>query len=104
MSFEILSERLRALQESNAQLKELNDRLANIKFQPGSVPLDDDEDNVKTELTAEIHQTIKDQEEDLEVLKDDVADLESGARGSEQGQLNAGLQRNVNRAVQELKW
>jgi len=103
MSFEGISERLRALQESNAQLKDLIKRLATIKFQPGSVPLDNDEDNVKTELTSEIHQTIKDQEEDFEVLQADISDLESGPHGSDLEQHKSGLERGVKKAVQELK-
>jgi protein transport protein SEC20 len=103
MSFEKISERLRTLQESNSQLKDLIDRLAAIRFQPGSLPLDNDENNVKTELTSEIHQTIKDQEEDLEILHADVSDLEAGPRGSELEQEKLGLERGVKRAIQELK-
>jgi len=70
MSFQTLSERLTALQESNAQLKELIERLATIKFQPGSIPLYNEEGNVITELTSEIQQTLKDQDEDLELLQE----------------------------------
>jgi protein transport protein SEC20 len=103
MSFQIVSERLKALQESNALLKELIDRLANLKFQPGSVPLDDDENNVKVELTSEIHQLIKDQDEDLAILQEDVTDIEVGRLGGELEQQKVLLDSGVKKAREELK-
>lgn len=103
MSFEIVSERLKALQESNAQLKGLIDRLADLKFQPGSIPLDTEEDNAKSELTAEIHQIIKDQEEDLIILQEDVTDLDFGRSDGELQQQKASLDRGVKTATQELR-
>jgi protein transport protein SEC20 len=103
MSFQIVSERLKALQESNALLKELIDRLANLKFQPGSVPLDDDENNVKVELTSEIHQLIKDQDEDLAILQEDVTDVEVGRSGGELEQQKVLLDSGVKKAREELK-
>lgn len=103
MSFQTLSERLTALQESNAQLQELIDRLATIKFQPGSIPLDNEEGNVMTELSSEIQQTLKDQDEDLELLQEDVHDLDSGRKGSELDLQKDKLDQAVKRAVKELK-
>jgi protein transport protein SEC20 len=103
MTFQTLSERLTALQESNAQLQELIDRLATIKFQPGSIPLDNEEGNVMTELSSEIQQTLKDQNEDLELLQEDVYDLDSGRKGSELDLQKDKLDQAVKRAVKELK-
>jgi protein transport protein SEC20 len=103
MSFQIVSERLKVLQESNLQLKDLIDRLANLKFQPGSIPLDEEEDNVKVELTAEIQQIIKDQEEDLTILQEDVIDLDFGRSDRESQQQKALLDRAVKKAIEELK-
>lgn len=103
MSFEIVSERLKTLQESNVQLKDLIDRLANLKFQPGSIPLDEDEENARAELTAEIHQIIKDQEEDLDTLQEDVIDLDFGRSDGETLQQKALLDRAVKKALEELK-
>ncbi|CAG8971628.1 hypothetical protein HYALB_00008022 [Hymenoscyphus albidus] len=103
MSFESVSERLTALQNTNAQLKELIERLATLKFQPGSVPLDNDDDNVMAELTADIHQTLKEQEEDFEVLQEDVLDLNPGRAGSELELQKEGLDSAVKRAIKELK-
>ena len=103
MSFQTLSERLIALQESNAQLQELIDRLTTIKFQPGSIPLDNEEGNVMTELSSEIQQTLNDQSEDLELLHEDVYDLDSGRKGSELDLQKDKLDQAVKRAVKELK-
>jgi hypothetical protein len=103
MSFQALSEKLATLQESNAQLKDLIDRLATIKFQPGSIPLDNEEGNVIAELTAEIQQTIRDQDDDFKLLQEEVKDLESGRPGSELELQKSGLEYTVERAIKELK-
>lgn len=103
MSFQSVSERLSALQESNQQLKTLIERLATIKFQPGSVPVDNEEDNVISELTSEIHQMLKDQDEDFELLQEEALDLDTGRRGSELEQQKETLIAVIKRAIKELK-
>lgn len=103
MSFQSVSDQLAILQDSNAQLKDLIERLGNLKFQPGSVPLDDDEENVITELATEIQQTLRDQEEDFEGLKEDVLDLQDGGPGSESADRKRDLDVTVRRAMKELK-
>jgi protein transport protein SEC20 len=103
MSFEAVSDQLNILKEANVQLKDLIDRLANINFQPGSVPLDDDDENVATELTSEIHQTIKDQDEDFELLLEEVRDLDAGRENSELAHQKEELLSNVTRSISELK-
>lgn len=102
MSFQIVSERLAILQESNAQLKELINRLANIKFQPGSVPLGEEDDNVNAELAGEIQQTIKDQDEELKILQEDVIELPPARQGTELDLQKNTLDRGVKRASEEL--
>ncbi|KAK3906797.1 hypothetical protein C8A05DRAFT_29343 [Staphylotrichum tortipilum] len=83
-SFESLQERLAALHETTSQLRDLIDRLAHIQFQPGSVPLSaTDEDNVAAELSAEISQVLRDEEEDLELLQEEIIDLRAGRPGSD---------------------
>ena len=84
-------------------MKDLINRLATIKFQPGSIPLDDEEGNVITELTAEIQQTVRDQDDDFKVLREEVKDIPSGREGSELEQQKAGLEYAVERAIRELK-
>lgn len=104
MSFQIISERLKALQESNTQLKELINRLAGINFQPGSIPLgDNDDDNVMQELAAEIHQLIREEDEDFELLNEEVEELDGGKSGSEMEQQKVELRGGVMRGRRELK-
>ena len=79
--FKDLQDRLAALHDATGQLRELIDRLASFNFQPGSLPLttgdgDGDEDeNVVSELGTEINQILREQEEDLELLREEVADV-----------------------------
>jgi protein transport protein SEC20 len=103
MSLQALQERLTTLQNTNKQVEELIHRLANIKFQPGSIPLDDEDGNVSAELSSEIHQTLKEQAEDLELLDQEVQDLPSGRPGSDREKDKAELSTRVTRAGQELK-
>jgi len=103
MSLQALQERLTALQNTNKQVEELIHRLANIKFQPGSIPLDDEDGDVSAELSSEIHQTLKEQAEDLELLDQEVQDLPSGRPGSDRENDKAELSTRVTRASQELK-
>ncbi|KAK4240920.1 hypothetical protein C8A03DRAFT_12770 [Achaetomium macrosporum] len=103
-AFESLQERLAALQETTGQLRELIDRLANIKFQPGSVPLStSDEDNVATELATEISQILREEEEDLELLQEEIIDLRSGRPGSEAEHRKTRLKEGAHRLQTELK-
>ncbi|KAM5355830.1 hypothetical protein ACJ41O_002476 [Fusarium nematophilum] len=98
MSFESLQERLTALQETTAQLKELIHRLATLKFQPGSVPLaTDEESSVCGELSAEITSTLRDGEEEHELLQEEVEFV----RGAEHDK--ARLKEGVDKIRKELE-
>ncbi|KAI0111522.1 Sec20-domain-containing protein [Daldinia grandis] len=80
--FTDLQDRLALLQDATNQLKVLIDRLANFKFQPGSVPLDaSDDDNVGSELSSEINQILREQEEELELLHEEIIDIRLGKSG-----------------------
>ena len=103
MSFQILSERLATLQESNKRLQELIDRLRSINFQPGSIPLENEGDNVISELSAEIQQTIRAQDEDFELLQEEASALDSGRPGCELEEQKAGLEQVIGRAIAELR-
>ncbi|KAL1844274.1 hypothetical protein VTJ49DRAFT_2331 [Mycothermus thermophilus] len=113
-TFESLHERLSTLQETASQLRELIDRLANLRFEPGSVPLPadgtDSSDNVATELSAEIAQTLRDEEDDLELLREEVADLPPARPGSDAEQRKtrlrdaaATLQADLNRCRTDFR-
>ncbi|KAK5628226.1 hypothetical protein RRF57_003941 [Xylaria bambusicola] len=81
--FTDLQDRLNVLQDATSQLEELIQRLANFNFQPGSVPLGAaEDDNVGTELSSEINQVLREQEEDLELLQEEIIDIHPGRSGS----------------------
>ncbi|TGO34937.1 hypothetical protein BHYA_0176g00190 [Botrytis hyacinthi] len=103
MSFETLSERLAALQESNRQARELIERLATIKFEPGSIALDGDDDNVLLELSAEIAQVLKEQDEDFERLQEDVLSMPTGGPNSELGRQRKMLDEAVEKNIKEVE-
>ncbi len=104
MSFEALQERLAALQDTTSQLKELIDRLATLKFEPGSLPLSsDDDNNIATELSGEINQILREEEDDLDLLREEVTDLRSGRPGSEAEHSKARLKDGAARLEKELK-
>ncbi|KAJ4420026.1 Protein transport protein sec20 [Gnomoniopsis sp. IMI 355080] len=108
MSFDALQERLITLQETTSQVKDLIDRLAKLDFQPGSVPLPqggdaEDDENVATELSAEISQTLREEEEELELLEEEATDLRGGKEGSDSARRKERLLEGVKRLDGELK-
>ena len=103
-SFESLQERLAALQETTGQLRDLIGRLADIQFQPGSVPLSTaDEDNVAAELSTEIGQILREEEEDLELLQEEIIDLRLGRPGSDAEHRKTRLKDGAHRLDADLK-
>jgi protein transport protein SEC20 len=70
-----LTTRLTTLTESNKSTGHLIQRLAKLDFQPGSQPLNADEGDVRLELSAEIHESLKGIEEELELLRQEVEDV-----------------------------
>lgn len=92
MSLEGLQERLTALQETTTQLRDLIDRLANLKFQPGAVPLGtDEESSVSGELSAEIGQILRSGLEEQELLREEVRYLRP--EGHDKARLQDGVDR-----------
>jgi protein transport protein SEC20 len=104
MSFEALQERLTALQDTHAQLRELIGRLSTLRFEPGSVPLGvDAEGSVAGELSAEIGQVLREEEEELDLLREEAEDLKSGRPGSDTEHHKARIRDGVDRLATELK-
>ncbi|TLS29510.1 hypothetical protein PpBr36_01119 [Pyricularia pennisetigena] len=109
MSLRTLQERLVQLQETTSQIRTLIDRLGNLKLQPGSVPLGDESDshyddgNVVAELGVEITQGLRDAEEELDLLREEVADLKPGRDGSEAQKDRNRLRESADRLGAELK-
>ncbi|EGZ77000.1 Sec20-domain-containing protein [Neurospora tetrasperma FGSC 2509] len=114
-TFETLQERLTALQETTGQLKDLIERLATLKFEPGSVPLsnsisslantgaDGTTNSEAADLSAEISQVLREEEEDLELLQEEIIDLRSGRPGSEAEHQKTRLKEGAQRLAAELK-
>ena len=67
-----LASRLTALLDANRSVNQLIQRLSRLDFPPGSLPPGSDEGDVRVELSAEIHDTLKQLEEDLELLRQEV--------------------------------
>ncbi|KAL7961563.1 hypothetical protein V8C34DRAFT_272928 [Trichoderma compactum] len=92
MSLEGLQERLAALQETTTQLRELIDRLANVEFEPGSVPLNiEEEGSVSGELSAEAGLILKAGLEDQQLLCEEAKYVRRG--GHEKERLVDGIGR-----------
>ena len=74
MTTQALNARLTSLFESLKQTQQLITRLSKFPAQPGSTPSNLDEGDARVELGAEIHQSLKEQEEDFELLRQEVED------------------------------
>lgn len=102
--FKELQDRLTALQDATSQLQELIDRLASFNFQPGSVPLAAaEDDNVASELSTEINQILREQEEDLELLQEEIVDIRPGKSGGDVQHDKQRLRDGATRLGQELQ-
>ena len=103
--------RLTTLFESLKQIQQLITRLSKLPAQPGSSPANPDEGDARIELGAEIHQRLKDQEEDFEVIRQEVADQTATSswssagrpRNSGRGSADADLAAQVTRFGEDLK-
>lgn len=74
MSTQDLNGRLTSLFDAHKQTVHLISRLAKLPAQPGSAPLNSDSADARSELSTEIHQSLKEQEEDFEILRQEVED------------------------------
>lgn len=74
MSTQALNARLTTLFESLKQTQQLITRLSKFPAQPGSTSSKVDEGDARVELGAEIHQSLKEQEEEFELLRQEVED------------------------------
>ena len=74
MTTQTLNARLAPLFESLKQTQQLITRLSRYPAQPGTSPSNPDEGDPRVELGAEIHQSLKEQEEDFDLLRQEVED------------------------------
>lgn len=77
-----LSARLDALTDELKATIQLSNRLAQLSFQPGSLP-PEGEGDVRIELSSDIHENLKRHEEDFELLKQEVVDYTGNTRSSQ---------------------
>ncbi|KAL8842408.1 MAG: hypothetical protein Q9170_000536 [Blastenia crenularia] len=74
MSVQSLRARLQPLQDAYNQTIHLIHRLSKLSAVPGSSSLDPEAADTRLELSTEIHQSLKEQEEELELLRQEVED------------------------------
>ena len=101
-----LSSRLKSLSESHRDTVRLIQRLSN--FSPATASAEDNE--TRLELGAKIHQSLKDQEEELELLRQGTEDLFSvdtwsstRRKDSEKNKDRVALVTQVDRLAEDLK-
>lgn len=87
MSLDDLQERFKDIQEETTQVWQLIDRIADLDFTPSGPPLRaDEEDSALAELSSEITQTLREGDDELEVIKEEVEDLPQGPGGAAEDQ------------------
>lgn len=78
MNTQALSARLTPLFDAHKQTLNLIHRLSKLPAQPGSSPLNSDAGDPRVELSAEIHQSLKEQEEEFELVRQELEDQTGG--------------------------
>ena len=102
-----LAQQLAQLSDSLKTTNNLISQLSKLSFQPGSEPLETDQGTVRVELSQDIHDSLKQLEEDLELLKQEAEDLNAGAgtrrKDSDKDREKARISAQVARLVEDLK-
>ncbi len=111
MNAQALNARLTPLFESLKQTQQLISRLSKLPTQLGSSPSDPEDGDARVELSAEIHQSLKEQEEDFELLRQEVEDQTNSSdwsssarrRGSGRDKEKTDLASQITRLGEDLK-
>ena len=111
MTTQELQSRLKSLFESHREAAVLISRLSKLGAQSGTSSPHPDDSESRVELSAEIHQSLKEQEEDYELLKQEVEDHTLGGswgsgarkRDSEKDRDRLTLVTQVERLGEDLK-
>lgn len=77
MTTPALNARLTALFDAHKQILHLINRLAKLPSQPGTESLNPESTDARLELGADIHQSLKEQEQDFELLRQEIEDQTS---------------------------
>lgn len=96
-----LTSQLTALSESLQKTKQLTIRLSKLKFQPGSEPLEGD-GGVRVELAQDIHDSLKQLEEEFEFLRQEVEDYKEHSGQRRRGDSRAGQEARISAKVARL--
>ena len=111
MTTQELDLRYKSIFEAHKGTKLLITRLSKVSSQPGSSYPNHQDADVSVELSAEIHQRLKEQEDDFELLKQDAEDLLVGSswtptterRGGEKDSQRTALISQIERLGEDLK-
>ncbi|KAL8975496.1 MAG: hypothetical protein Q9197_000286 [Variospora fuerteventurae] len=111
MSIPNLTGRLQTIYDAHKQTLHLIHRLSKLQATPGSSFLDPEAGDARLELSAEIHQSLKEQEEEFELLRQEVEDQTNTAswtssarrRDSERERERTGLAAQVARLGEDQK-
>ena len=111
MNTQALSLRLQSLSDAHKQTAQLIGRLSKLPASPGSSPLTSDAADARQELSVEIHQSLKEQDEDLELLRQEIEDQTNTVhwtsaarrRDAEKERDRTGLAQQVARLGEDLK-
>ena len=103
MSSQSLLDRIVSLSESHKLTQSHISRLAGLPAQPGSSLWNTDDTDARAELSAEIHQSLKDQEEQLELLQQEIDAFAFRQRVGGQEKEKSLLKAHVLRVAEDLK-
>ena len=111
LNVQSLHARLHHLWNSLKQSQQLITRLSKLTSQVGASPSNPDEGNARVDLSAEIHQCLKEQEEEFELLRQEAEDHTNNPswssvrarRGKVKGKEREDLAAQVARFGQDLK-
>lgn len=108
MSSRSLPSRITPLTDSLKEIQHLNTRLSILGTTPGSTPTNPEEGDTRVELAEEIHQSLKELEEEFELVRQEVEDQTNTSsftrrRDSERERERANLAALVTRLGGDLK-
>ncbi|MCJ1380339.1 hypothetical protein MMC17_003442 [Xylographa soralifera] len=111
MTTQELNSRLKSLSEALREVSSLITKLSKLSAPSNNSSPHPDEAESRVELSAEIHQSLKEQEEDYDLLKQEVEDLDSGGswasgarrRDSEKDRERITLLTQLERLGEDLK-
>lgn len=111
MNAKALNARLTLLSESLKQTQQLISRLSKLPTQLGSSPSNPEDGDARVELSAEIHQSLKEQEEDFASLRQEAEDQTNssdwsstaGRRGSGKEKEKTDRASQITRLGEDLK-